>query len=823
MFCFLCLKINTNNYISYISDIQYKTMKKLLFTFIYRSLKRQKLYTLINIAGLTIGILSFAMIMLYLSHEDSFDNFHKKRDRIYRLTSSTKERKGAVTPYPWGVNLAHDFPEVENYSTLQILSLTTKLGDEVFAEEKVVAADSTFFQLFDFPTIIGNTNEFLHSPNKLIVTPQTALRYFKKENPIGEKIELNLYGTFVTYEIEGVVDCPQNSHLQFDFLLPIHLVKRYSNNAWGYEHWRLHFVYTYLLLAENVNPDAVKPKFKDFLLIHAGEEVSETYTPALQALEDIYQKSNLTFDFQPRGNEENANILKLVALGILLIAMINFINISTAQSLRRAKEVGLKKILGARRKGLILQFIGESTLLALAAFTLTIIIVILILPYFNDFTGKDLVLREVFTSRNMGFISGLTLFTGIVSGFYPAMLLSSYKPISMLGSSSAGKSKGILARKVLVVLQFVLAAILLVATGVIYEQVRYMQSKDLGFDKEQVLVINDGGEISAKVQKTQLLRDQLTSQSTIHTVSSSSTYPGKQTWAMRYQPEGQKSEENYSFSTFFADHDFLKTYGVEMVRGRDFNRDIQTDSSAFLINEAAVNFLAGLDPSWADNPLEKKLTLLGFNVEGNVIGVFRDFHYESLKSDINPLVVHIFPNNFNCLQMRLSVENLSQTLDYIERKWKQLFPDVPYQYSFVDQEFAGYFETDKQLGELLRMFTILSITVAMLGLFGLASFLAFDKSKEMSIRKVIGASEEQLFGLLSWVFLKLVLIANFIALPISYILMDHWLSGFAYRDSMPITVFLLAVGAILFVTFVTVAYHAIRTARVDPVKVLAQE
>ena len=621
-------------------------MRKLLFTSIYRSLIRQKLFTLINIAGLTIGIFSFAMIMLYLSHENSFDNFHQKGDRIYRLISSTKERKGAVTPYPWGVNLVHDLPEVENYSTFQILSMTTKLGDEVFAEDKIMAADSTFLQLFDFPTIVGNTNEFLNSPNKLIVTPQTALRYFKKENPIGEKMELNLYGTFVTYEVEGVVACPQNSHIQFDFLIPIHLVKKYSNNAWGYEHWRLHFVYTYLLLAENVSPEAVNPKFKNFLLTHAGEEVSETYFPALQALSDIYQKSNLTFDFQPRGNEENANILKLVALGILLIAMINFINISTAQSLRRAREVGLKKILGARRKELIVQFVCESTLLALVALSITMILVILILPYFNDFTGKDLMLQEVFRLRNVSFMTGMTLLAGIISGFYPALLLSSYKPIRVLGSRSAGKLKGIFARKVLVVLQFGLAVILLVATGVIYKQVRYMQGKDLGFEKEQVLVINDGGEISAKAQKTQLLRDQLTSQSTIHTVSSSSTYPGKQTWAMRYQPEGQNSEENYSFSTFFADHDFLKTYGVELVQGRDFNRDIHTDSTAFLINEAAVNFLAGFDPSWADHPLDKKLTLLGFNVEGNVIGVFRDFHYESLKSAINPLVVHIFPNNF---------------------------------------------------------------------------------------------------------------------------------------------------------------------------------
>ncbi len=798
-------------------------MFKLYLKSVFRSLIKQKLYTTINIVGLTIGILSFSLIMLYVAHENSYDDFHAQKDQIYRLTSSNKERKGGITPYVWGQYLQNDLPEIENYTTFQILSLTIKLGGDVFTEDKVITADSTFFEIFDFPVIEGNEEDFLHEPNKIILTPETAERYFAGENPIGKRIDMNHYGTFVNYEVAGVVECPENSHISFDFLIPIHHVKKLSNNAWAYEHWRAHFVNTYLLLSENVNVNELEKKFEGFLLNHAGEDVSKTYTLELQPFLDIYQRTDFPFDFQPRGNEQNIRILRIVALGILFMALINFINITSAQSLRRAKEVGLKKVLGIRRSTLIQQFVGESILISFLSVVVSVIVIILILPYFNDFTDKEFTLSDLTTLSNVLFLVSLSIIVGVASGLYPALLLSSYKAVSILSSRSAARNKGAKARKVLVVTQFTLTVMLLISTGVIYNQVKFMGNKDLGFVKEQVMVIEDGGEVSSNPQKTQLFREQVTSIDQIQTVTSSNTFPGRQTWSMRYTPEGFTAEESHSMSTIFADHDFLKTYGVKVVEGRDYNREIYSDSMAILVNEAAVGFLANIDPDWESDPLEKSIILDYLNAKLKVIGVFEDFHFESLKTEISPLVIYILPNNFRSIQLRVSLEGINETITYLENTWRKLYPEVPFNYSFVDKEFAAYMEADKQLGKLLQIFTILSLVVAVLGLFGLASFLAFEKAKEMSIRKVIGATEKQLTMQLSWLFLRLILVANLIAIPVSYFLMYKWIEGFAYRANMPHGVFALALSVTLIVTLITIAYHAIRTAMTNPVEILSQE
>ncbi len=798
-------------------------MFKLFLKSVFRSLVRQKMYTTINIIGLMIGILSFSLIMLYVSDENSFDQFHENKGRIYRLTSSNKEKRGGITPYVWGQYLKNDLPEVENYTTFQILSTTTRIGNDVFTEDKVITADSTFFEIFDFPVLEGNKKKFLTEPNKILLTSETAGRYFSAGDAIGKTLEMNHYGTFVNYEVAGIVDCPNNSHIQFDFIIPIHNVKRLSNNSWAYEHWRAHFVNTYLLLSENPNIEGLGRKFEDWLFNHAGEEVSKTYTLGLQPLLDIYQKTDFSFDFQPRGDEQNIQILRIVALGILLMALINFINITSAQSLRRAKEVSLKKVLGVKKTSLIQQFVGESIVVSILAILLSAVIILLILPYFNDFTNKNFTIQELFSLGNILFLIVLSLFVGIASGLYPAILLASYKAVSILSSRSAARSKGAMARKVLVITQFTLTVVLLTSTGVIYNQVEYMGKKNLGFDKEQILVIEDGGEVSSDVQKAQLFREQVTGIGQIHAVTCSNTFPGRQTWSMRYIPEGFTAEESHSFSTIFADHDFLKTYGVEVIKGRDFNRNIYSDSTAILINEAAVGFLANIDPKWAVNPLEKELTLSYLNSKSKVIGVFENFHFESLKTEINPLIIYILPNDFHSLQLRVSLDGINETITYLENTWQKLYPDVPFSYTFVDKEFATYLKADQQLGKLLQIFTILSLIVAILGLFGLASFLAFEKAKEMSIRKVMGASEKQLTIQLSWLFLRLILIANLMAIPLGYFLMSKWMEGFAYRAGMPHGVFALAFGVTVIVTLGTITYHAVRTAMTNPVEILAQE
>ncbi len=801
---------------------------KLIFRQAFRHIKKQKLYAAINIIGLTIGLLSFVLIMLYVNHERGFDKFHRKSERIYRLTSATSERAMAIVPYTWGESLAEEWPEIESLASIQniTIALTIEKDDQVYAQHGIVAADSTFFSIFDFPALKGNHDQFLKTPNKIVITPKMAVKYFKDQDPIGQTLRISLWGTYVTYEVEGIVRCPENSHLQFEFLIPLHLVKRHFFAPKAFQSWTTHFAYTYLLLADpgiyQNQHQKIREDLKGFLERHLEKEVSAKYTPDIEPLEDIYLKSNLNFDFPPRGNINHLQILTAVAFGILLMATINFINITSAQSLGRMKEFGLKKILGSRKSTLIVQFIGQSLLLSFLSLILVCALLFFLIPYFNDFTGKNFTMSAVFTYSNLLTMLAVTLTVGVVSGIYPALSLSSFNPARVLSSRSAGRSSSRKAQKVLVVAQFTLTILLLIATGVVYEQVVYMQQKDLGFDKDQVIIMDDARVIASSPGKTQLFREELTKFAQIHSVSASSSYPGQQSWSERYLPEGFAEDESVSISTIYADHDFLKTYGLEILEGRDFDRERYSDSSAFLINKAAVRLFASKDPSWASDPLSKNISFTRGGGEGKVIGVFKDFHLESMEHEIAPLVIYIEPQNFFALQINVETRDIPATLDIIESTWKKLFPDLPYTYSFVDQEFAALYQSDQKLGQMLQIFAILSIMVAILGLFGLASFLAVEKAREMSIRKVVGATEKQLLLMLSWLFLRLILMANILALPLSFPLMNKWLEGFAYRIDMPLYIFLTVTGFTLMITILTIGYHALKTATTNPVKILAE-
>lgn len=794
-----------------------------LIAFGIRSFFKKKFYSTLNVFGLTLGFLSFIFIMLYVNDEKDFDTFHQKRENIYRLTSASKERHGAVTPYIWARYLKNDLPEVENYVVVQTLNLTTKKGDQVYAEEGILAVDSTFFEVFDFEVSHRERDNLLRDPNKLLITEEAAAKYFGTSDPVGQTLKINLFETFVSYEVQGIVECPKNSHLQFSMLVPFQNVKKHATYSYAYEHWRIHFVYTYLLMSPDFDKEVVEDKMSGFLLQHAGEEVQQAYQPRLEPLEDIYLKSNLDFDFQPRGSLSNVKILTLVAIGILFMAIINFTNIMSAQSLRRFKEVGVRKILGSGKRLLVLQFMTESLMASLIAGILALGGVVLLLSYFNEFSGKSFEMADIFHVTNIVLALVVVFGAGVVSGIYPAVALASFRPIHLIAGTSSGKAKSLWSRKILVTMQFCLSVVLLIATGVVYRQVEYMHDKDMGFDQERVLVISDSGQVSSSAADTQRLREELLANSNVLSVSASSSYPGQQSWALRYFPEGHRPEDNHSISTIFADHDFLQTYGVQMVQGRDFDRRILSDSGAYLINEAAVRFFASLDSSWADSPLRKKLNWYGFEKKGEVVGVFRDFNFASLRNRIEPLVVHIYPENFFTLQLKLGHGELRESLAYISDTWKRLFPEVPFNYKFVDQEFSNHFQADLKLGQLLQVFTCLSIVLGMLGLFGLASFLTFEMAREISIRKVLGASEGQIVWLLVWLFLKLVLIANLVAIPLGYYLMDEWLLGFAYRLPMPVHVFVLASGLTVAISVGTVLYYAVRTASINPVKILTTE
>ncbi|MDN5204551.1 ABC transporter permease [Fulvivirgaceae bacterium BMA10] len=612
-----------------------------------RNLWKQKLFSAINFTGLILGFSAFLMIGLYVWDELSFDNFHDKKNRIYRLWDATATRHVAMTPYVWSVPLNNELPEIENIVTIQHLSLIVKQDDDVYAETEMFAADSTFFEIFDFPVLRGNPQNLLKDPNRLIITPEMATKYFGNTNPIGQTLEINIFGTFVSFEVSAIAACPENSHIQFDFLLPYELIKKYSFNPPAYENWRTHFVYTYLLMTPDFDHAAFKTKLKQFLLKHGGKTLYDRYTPNIQPLSHVYLKSNLEFDFQPKGSIKNVKILTVAAIGLLVIAIINFVNLMTSQYLRRVKEIAIKRAMGSDKSAILLQFLVESSLMAVASVIVAVGITLFFLPQLNDFTGKTFQITHVL---NPGFIV-ISLITGLIigclAGIYPAFVMASYKPVCILRSKPANRVKSVLTRKILVIFQFILAVVLLMATGTINEQVDFMLKKDLGFNQDQVIVINDAGQISSHPDKTNLLREELLKNVSIHAVSASSSYPGTGTWSVGYKPEGYEDiEQSLSLSTIFADHDFINTYDIEIIKGRDLNRQIQSDSNAYLINEAAVQLFSARDNSWKTNPLNKLLEETYLKKKGPVIGVFKNFHFESLERKINPLIIHIYSEYF---------------------------------------------------------------------------------------------------------------------------------------------------------------------------------
>ncbi len=809
-----------------LSLVKSKIMTKLLFKFALRNLKGQGRYTLINLGGLTLGLLIFFVVILHVSQERSYDRFHKKAERIHRLTSATKERVAAIVPYTWGQAMKEEISAIENVVSFQniTIALTVKKGSEVLAQHGFVGVDSTFLDIFDFPVLQGGKKELLKQPDKMVITPAMATKYFGDENPVGKTLDVNLWGTYVTFEVEGVVRCPKNSHLQFNFLIPIEPVKRNFFSPTAFDSWTSHFAHTYFLMQGAVDKQQVERDMEAFLLRHGGPSLAHKYTPAIQPLKDIYLKSNIQFDFQPRGDHQQVLILLMVAFGILFMAIINFINISSAQSLGRLKETSLRKILGSRKRDFFLQFILESTLMALCATLLAILIFLLSHSFFNTFAGTSFTLPELFTGTHMAVAFLVGLFVGVLNGVYPALLLSSYKPISILRSRSGGKLKSGLIRKVLVILQFALAVVLLSSTGIIYRQVQYMIHKDLGFDKEQVIILGSAREVASDPTKMELFKTALSPYEWFHGVTASSSYPGDHEgqWSARYIPEGMTTEESVALWTIYADHDFVPTYELKLVKGRNFDRSIQSDSIGVLVNEAAIRQFSNADPKWSSDPLNRYLEQRG-GLKSRVLGVLRDFHFESLKERLNPLVIQINAQNAFSIQLRLQTTNMAQSLETIEDSWKALFPEIPFGYSFLDQRYAEHFESDQRLGKILQIFTVLSIIIAALGLFGLATFLVHQKSREMSIRKLMGASEKQLTVMLSWDFLKLIVIANGIAVPVSYLLMRSWLNGFSFKNDPSLLVFALATVFTVAIALLTIGQQAYRTATVNPVNVLNKE
>jgi putative ABC transport system permease protein len=781
-----------------------------------RIIQRHKSYSFIKISGLSIGMACCILILLFVRYELSFDDFHKNKDRIHRVMSELDLSHGSeivpITALPLAPALKNDLQEVSNVTRITgEYHRLFSIGDDNFFEE-VNYVDADFFQVFTFPLITGDPKAALSEPFSVVISEKIAKKYFGKADPVGKTV---LFQNSQDYKITGVMEnIPGNSHLRFDILISFssrNNEERVKGNYWD----RFSNDYTYVLLAEGADPSELESKFPSFMAKHIPVE-DDQYNLHLQTLKDIHF-SRFNYDIARRINKDYLYGYPAIAFFILIIACINFMNLATARSSGRAKEVGIRKVVGARRAQLIKQFFTESVLMAILSLAGSVGLVLLFLPKFNQFIRRELTL-DLFS--DMGLLLGLlaiSLFVGFVSGSYPALILSAFKPARVLRKAFEKKANGLSFRAVTSVLQFSISIVLIFATAVVYAQIHYMKKKDLGFNAEQIISITLTSH--AVREKTEVFKSEILRDPSILSACASFGTPASGNGSGRsYIPEGYPEGEWIHMETLFIDYDFIDTYGLTLTRGRNFSREYSTDiENAFILNETAVKKLG-----WED-PLGKRFSEEDAGVEAKVIGVVKDFHLEPTMYEIAPMVLTLRPYEFSHISAKINQEDTSKALIFLEAKWKEFAPEYPFEYVFVDEKFDRYYNFERRQGQLFTYCSILAIFISCMGIFGLASFTAEKRTKEIGIRKVLGASVGGIVVLLSKEFVKWVLVANIIGWPVAYFVMNRWLQGFAYRVNIGIWMFAFSAFLVLIIALLTVSYQSIKTALADPINSLRYE
>ncbi len=790
-----------------------------------RNLHKRKGFASINIAGLAIGMASFIFIALFVQDELSYDDFHAKGDRIYRIAGEYDQggdsrNRSAMTTYVMKRWLDASFPDIQSTVRLGFGNGLVRYEDKKFQEKQLMFADPAFFDMFSFELIQGDPTTVIDEPNKMVISETIAGKYLGEQDPIGKIMEID--ETAVT--VAGVMKpMPHNNHFHSDFVISMQTAeplypKWVLTNATGISH------YTYVELKPGVKPEDIEKQLADFMLTK-DKEFAESRTYFLQPMQDIHLHSDLTSEIEANGDIMYIYVLSVVALIILLMACINYMNLSIAGSASRTKEIGIRKVVGAGRRQLIAQFLGESVILAFLALILSVIVVEVALPFFNALAGKSI---QTSIIQNMPFLLGLLLlsiFIGVLAGSYPALLLSGLKSVHTLKSKfvKVGRDAKTL-RKGLVVVQFAASAGLLVSTLVIYHQLTFMQNKKLGVNPEMVLVAPFQTDEIAD-QFVQLRTRLLQNPNVLEVAASNNQLTSRVAHWREYELEGQ--DEPVMLPTMVVTHDFFRTLQGEFVAGRDFNRDFRTDTNeAYILNEAAVRFL-GLD-----SPVGAALTGRIFNgsnwseKQARIIGVVKDFHLASLHREIQPVVFSLSTPQttpLNYIAIRLSSHNVAATLREIEDIWHSLAPERPMLYTFMEQGVRQLYQAEARFLQVFLSFSVLAIAVACLGLLGISLYSAVERTKEMGIRKVLGASTANILRSFGTDFLKLVLVANVLAWPVAYYFMQRWLENFAYRIDIAWWTFALAGGLALLIALVTVSWQAIRVALVNPVESLRYE
>ncbi|HTQ65367.1 MAG TPA: ABC transporter permease [Puia sp.] len=784
----------------------------------FRNLWKHRVFSFINILGLTVGMTAFFLIFSYVKFELSYDSFHSKADRIYRIVSDIKtptETIHANGP-SWAVvpHLNEEFPEIETAARISFASLLVRKGDIKFQEDHTLFADSTFFKIFDFKLVRGNPQTALNEPFSIILSETASKKYFGDSNPIGQMVLLT-DGNF-NATITGIMkDIPENSQIKGDMLVSMSTVTKKFNPGLD-DQWGNYGNRSYVLLKPGTNAKRLEAKFPAFLEKKNGTEMKQLQmfpTLFLEPLRDVYLRS--TRDQSKTGNINNVYIFSIIGAFILLIACFNFINLTTARATERAKEVGIRKVIGAAKAQLRKQFIGESVILCLIAYFLSVLLSALMLPLFNQLSGK-IISHNIFTHPSYLWMLFLTAIgIGILAGLYPAFILSSFQPVIVLKGRFATSTKGILLRKSLVIAQFTISIALIIGTIVVYNQMNYMRSQDLGFNKEQKLIIDTHGDDAKDA-----LKQAISTLPNVISTSLSGSVPGGDNPGAYSQIENIKGEMQIAnLDLYFVDYDYIPQYKMKILAGRSFSRDFASDTThAMIVNEAAMKMFGYTSPQQI---IGKKFSQWGR--EGTIVGVVKDFHFRSLQEVIKPLSLRIEPRGCGLVSVGINSKNIPATIASIENKWKTLIPHRPFSYYFLDDFFDKQYRSEDRFGKLFLNFAILAIFISCLGLLGLASYSTMQRTKEIGIRKVMGASVPNILNLLSIDFLKLVAISFLIAAPIAWYFMHKWLEGFAYRTNLYWWIFALAAVLGLLITLITISFQAIRAAVANPVKSLRTE
>lgn len=824
-----------------------------------RNLRKHKGTSLINLSGLAIGMACCIAVLFFVQDEFAYDQYHEKGDQLYRISiqasviSSGEELARATSPILWAPAMQRDYPEVIDYTRFVWLPdpdapWVMRTGDTEFLESDILHTDPATLQLFSWPLLQGDAETALNEPTSIVLTESMATKYFGSKDALGQTLTIdpqlrdnagNLTGQTFDFTITGVLeDIPRQSHFTFDFLLPSAMLNRIyggdinTGNDLNNWFWRGTIAHSYLHLKEGADPAILEAKFPDFLDRYVGDATTSrgySYAPYLQRVDQIYLEGNIGSQLQPVGNLNTIYMFGVITLFVLVIACINFMNLTTARSTSRAREVGMRKVVGAHRSQLITQFLSESVLISLVAFVGALVLARLILPVFYDYLGKAFVADY---SGNLIFLLsllGIGLFVGVFAGSYPSFFLSRFRPVSVL-KGVVGHAKGVSLRKGLVVFQFVISTFLIIATLTVFNQLQFMRSYDPGYDQERMVVLPPSVARSL-MPSYEALKEELLANPQITDVTASSNVPGLSYGGDIYVEKGAPAEDGFNLKEYFVDYNFVEQFDLELIAGRDFSREITTDAGVrdngrlietrVILNEHAVSQFGWSSPEEALGKQIIRDPRAG-DWTATVIGVMKDFHMESLHNPMSAGALLLIPR-YSFLSVKIQPDNLQETLALIEEKVHALTPETDFTYSFLDESFGAQYEEETRLAEVFSYIAFLAIFIACLGLFGLAAFMAEQRTKEIGVRKVLGASILGIVVLISKGFARLVLIAFVIAVPLAYFAMNYWLQDFAYRIDQGLATFLLAGLLALTIALATISYQALKAAVANPVKALRYE